>query len=196
MSFSDRRLGTSGLDPGAHGSSSPSSALGKSTLVESMQPVQRRASTAPTAAPAAEDGVHAAAAAGVSGAAGQLPFLDRIQASFGAHDVSHLKAHTDAAARRGAAAMGAQAFATGDRVAFAGAPDLHTAAHEAAHAVQQRAGVQLEGGVGAEGDAYERHADEVADLVVQGKSSEHVLDRLAGRGGGAGAAESTGPVQR
>jgi hypothetical protein len=192
MSFSDRRLGTTGLDPGAHGSRSNLSAPGKSSLVESMQPVQRRATTAP----AAEDGVHEAAAVGVNGSAGQLPFLDRIQASFGAHDVSHIKAHTDAAASRGAAAMGAQAFATGDRVAFAGTPDLHTAAHEAAHVVQQRAGVQLKGGVGAEGDAYERHADEAADLVVQGKSSEHVLDRLAGRGDGAGAAASAGPVQR
>ena len=82
--------------------------------------------------------------------------------------------------------MGASAFATGDRVAFADAPDLHTAAHEAAHVVQQRAGVQLKGGVGEVGDSYERHADAVADLVVQGKSAESLLDTTAG--GGAGAA--------
>jgi hypothetical protein len=61
-------------------------------------------------------------------------------------------------------------------VAFAGAPNLHTAAHEAAHVIQQRAGVQLKGGVGEVGDPYERHADAVADAVVQGKSSEALLD--------------------
>ena len=37
--------------------------------------------------------------------------------------------------------------------------DLHTTAHEAAHAVQGRAGAQLKGEVGQAGDAYERHAD-------------------------------------
>jgi hypothetical protein len=89
--------------------------------------------------------------------------------------------------------MGADAFAMGDHVAFAGAPDLHTAAHEAAHVVQQRAGVQLEGGVGEVGDAYEQHADAVADLVVQGKSSEALLDRYAG---GAGAGSGSRAIQR
>jgi hypothetical protein len=39
-------------------------------------------------------------------------------------------------------------YATGNHVAFKGAPNLHTAAHEAAHVVQQRGGVQLKGGVG------------------------------------------------
>jgi Domain of unknown function (DUF4157) len=193
MSFHGRRHGSSGSSPGAHAPLT-SSALGKSTLVQSIQTVQRKATAKAGAAPGAEADVHAAAADGVSGTAGRLPYRDQIQASFGAHDVSHVKAHTDEAASRGAAAMGAQAFATGDRVAFDGAPDLHTAAHEAAHVVQQRAGVHLKGGVGAEGDAYERHADEVADLVVQGKSSEHVLSRFAGGGGGSAAGSSA--VQR
>lgn len=35
-------------------------------------------------------------------------------------------------------ATGAEAFATGNHVAFASSPSLHTAAHEAAHVVQQR----------------------------------------------------------
>src|SRR5262249_27359282 len=51
---------------------------------------------------------------------------------------------------------------------------------EAAHVIQQRGGVQLKAGVGNAGDQYERHADTVADLVVQGKSSESLLDRFAG----------------
>jgi hypothetical protein len=79
--------------------------------------------------------------------------------------------------------MGAQAYATGNHVAFAAPPDLHTAAHEAAHVVQQRAGVQLKGGVGEAGDPYERNADAVADRVVQAKSAE---DLLPGPVGGAG----------
>ncbi len=59
-----------------------------------------------------------------------------------------------------------------------GATDLHTVAHEAARVVQQRAGVQLTGGVGEAGDPYERHADEIADRVVQGKSAESLLDAM------------------
>ncbi len=197
MTYQARRLGRSASNP-AHDAGPTSPVPGKGTLVQQLAPVQRRATADGAPAQLAPERVHAAAAAGVSGAAERLPHLDRIQASFGAHDVSHVQAHTDGAASRGAAAMGAQAFATGDHVAFAGTPDLHTAAHEAAHVVQQRAGVHLKGGVGAEGDAYERHADEVADLVVQGKSSEQALDRLAPRGDGgrASAAASAGPVQR
>jgi hypothetical protein len=78
--------------------------------------------------------------------------------------------------------MGAEAFATGNHVAFAGTPSLHTAAHEAAHVVQQRGGVQLKGGVGQVGDQYERHADAVADLVVRGESAEGLLGAYAPSG--------------
>ena len=82
--------------------------------------------------------------------------------------------------------MGAEAFATGSSIAFGTTPSLHTAAHEAAHVVQQRAGVSLQGGVGQSGDAYERHADEVADLVVQGRSAETTLDRMSGNAASTG----------
>lgn len=78
--------------------------------------------------------------------------------------------------------MGAEAYATGDQIAFKGAPDLHTAAHEAAHVVQQKHGVSLSGGVGKEGDSYEQHADRVADKVVRGESAEGELDKMAGGG--------------
>ena len=133
-------------------------------------PVQRHA-----AASAPADDVHAHAVRGTAGAGEQLPFLDRIQASFGPHDVGGVVAHTDSAAASAATAIGATAFATGNHVAFAGAPDLHTAAHEAAHVVQQRAGVHLKGGVGEVGDAYEQHADAVADRVVAGESAADLL---------------------
>jgi hypothetical protein len=128
--------------------------------------------------------VHAAAAQGISGSGGALPHAAQIQRSFGAYDVSHVTAHTDSAAAAGSAAMGAEAYATGSHVAFGGSPSLHTAAHEAAHVVQQQAGVSLSGGVGKSGDAYEQHADKVADAVVAGQSAEPLLAQMAGGGGG------------
>src|SRR5262245_43337154 len=88
-----------------------------------------------------------AAAHGASGQGAALPHLAAIQASFGAHDVSGVAAHVGGRAAEACDAMGAAAYASGGDVAFAAAPDLHTAAHEAAHIVQQRAGVSLYGGV-------------------------------------------------
>ncbi len=119
--------------------------------------------------------VHATANKGVSGSGGGIPHGDKIQAAFGSHDVSGVQAHTDSAASAANEQMGSQAFAKGEHVAFKGSPDLHTAAHEAAHVVQQRQGVNLQGGVGKSGDSYERNADAVADAVVQGKSAEGLL---------------------
>ena len=82
--------------------------------------------------------------------------------------------------------MGAEAYAMGNDVAFGGAPSLHTAAHEAAHVIQQQRGVQLKGGVGQTGDAYEQHADRAADAVVAGRSAEAILDAApSGSSGGA-----------
>ena len=130
--------------------------------------------------------LHAHADAGVAGAGGALPHHEQIQSSFGKHDVSGVQAHVGGAAAKASEAIGASAYATGNHVAFAGSPDLHTAAHEAAHVVQQRGGVHLKGGVGEEGDTYERHADAVADLVVQGKSAESLLGEHAPSGGGGG----------
>ncbi len=73
---------------------------------------------------------------GLSGAGGPLPHRERIQASFGRHDVSGVEAHTGGAAREANAALGAYAYTSGRTVAFDGAPSLHTAAHEAAHVIQ------------------------------------------------------------
>jgi hypothetical protein len=91
--------------------------------------------------------------------------------------------------------MGAHGFAIGNHVAFNGAPSLHTAAHEAAHVVQQRSGLQLSGGVGRVGDTYETHADAVAALVVGGQSAEGLLDTMAG-GEPSSVSSASGPVQR
>lgn len=140
------------------------------SILSDPAPVQRRARES-----AAGDDVHALAAEGTSGSPGSLPFMDQIQRSFGGHDVSGIKAHVGGPAADAARGMGATAFATGDHVAFASSPDLHTAAHEAAHVVQQRGGVQLKGGVGESGDTHEQHADAVADAVVHGRSAEALL---------------------
>lgn len=143
--------------------------------------IQRRAAGAPVI-----NHVHAAAAHGISGGGSGLPHQEQIQRAFGRHDVGQIQAHVGGAAAEGAAAMGAEAFATGHHVAFARSPDLHTAAHEAAHVIQQRAGVQLKGGVGEVGDTYERHADAVADAVVAGRSAESLLDTMSGGHGASG----------
>jgi hypothetical protein len=125
--------------------------------------------------------VHGIAAAGVAGAGTLLPHLDPIQRAFGPdHDVSGIEAHVGGAAGNAAAQLGARAYATGNDVAFAGTPDLHTAAHEATHVVQQRGGVQLKGGIGAEGDAHEAHADAVANRVVRGDSAAELLAPFRG----------------
>lgn len=142
----------------------------------------RGASFAEGAAALAPD-TQAVAQDGVSGAGGAPPHLEAVQRSFGGHDISGVRAHTGGKAAQAAGAIGAEAYATGNDVAFARGPDLHTAAHEYAHVVQQRAGVQLSGGVGRSGDRYEQHADQVADLVVSGRSAEGKLSELAGGGG-------------
>ncbi len=125
--------------------------------------------------------VRTRAAEGVSGSAGTLPHLAAIQHSFGPHDVSGVRAHVGSGAAAAAKDIGARAYAMGNDVAFAETPSLHTAAHEAAHVVQQRAGVSLPGGVGSVGDRYERQADAIADRVVQGKSAQDLLSAAAGQ---------------
>jgi hypothetical protein len=148
----------------------------------------------PSAAPARghPDQIHRVAEAGLAGAGGTLPHLDTIQRSFGHHDVRDVVSHVGGPAAAAAEGLNARAYASGDHVAFGETPDLHLAAHEAAHVVQQRAGVQLAGGIGEAGDRHEQHADAVADLVVRGASAERLLDELAHRGPGGGAAVQRG----
>jgi hypothetical protein len=147
----------------------------RATLDMDAHPVQRRASGA-----VAEQDIPRAAAVGITGSASALPHLAAIQRSFGAHDVTGIQAHVGGAAANASRAIGAEAYATGDHVAFARDPDLHTAAHEAAHVVQQRAGVHLKGGVGEVGDPYEQQADAIADRVVRGESAADILPAARG----------------
>jgi hypothetical protein len=139
-----------------------------------------------TGAPAAPGEEMDLARAGFKGDGGRLPHGDTIQAAFGPHDLSHARAHVAPEQSR---ALGAEAYAVGSDVAFSSAsPSLHTAAHEAAHVVQQASGVQLKGDVGQAGDAYERHADAVADRVVAGRSAADLLGPAAIPGARSGTA--------
>jgi len=130
--------------------------------------------------PAGPD-VQRLADAGVRGATASLPHLNRISQAFGpGHDLSGVRARVGGTGAAATQAMGAQAYATrGDRVAFAAAPSLRVAAHEAAHLVQQKGGLSLPGGVGRPGDAHERHADAVADRVASGRSASDLLQAYA-----------------
>jgi hypothetical protein len=178
-------------------SPAPVQAKAEEDAPEAVQAEAVQAEASGTRGPSPSPSVREAAKLGTSGASQPLPYLDAIQRSFGRHDVSGIEAHTDSKAAEGSREMGAAAFTTGKHVAFAGSPGLRTAAHEAAHVIQQRAGVQLEGGVGQVNDRYEQHADAVANLVVRGQSSASLLDRFAPPAGAEGAAPSAGEaVQR
>lgn len=118
-------------------------------------------------------------------ASSALPHSDRIQASFGRHDLSHVRTAIGGPARAASDRLSAAAFTSGDRIAFRDAPDLRLAAHESAHVVQQRGGAGLQTfrrDVSSPGDGWERHADRVAGAVVDGRSAEPLLDEVAARG--------------
>ncbi|HEY0388956.1 MAG TPA: DUF4157 domain-containing protein, partial [Gaiellales bacterium] len=189
MSYADKSRASQGSRPDVR---SHHPAPGKQTLVEQLVAgvVQPRAAGGHD--PNDENTVHAAASRGVATPAAPLPFSDTIQRAFGRHDVSSIHAHGGPEPAASAQAMGAEAYATGDHVVLGCGTDLHTVAHETAHVVQQRGGVQLKGGVGAAGDTYERHADAVADRVVAGRSAEDLLDA----GAASGACNPTQAVQR
>ena len=178
-------------DPGRRAPSS--SGPGKRSRAEGVArrgaPLVQRYAANPNATTASQ--IRETAQAGLSGGGGgALPHASAIQQSFGRHDVGSISAHVGGRAGEAAEAMGAEAYATGSSVAFRKSPDLHTTAHEAAHVVQQRAGVSLAGGVGSVGDRHEQHADAVADRVVRGESAESLLDQYGG-----GASAGAGQVQ-
>jgi Zn-dependent peptidase ImmA (M78 family) len=140
------------------------------------------------------------ARAGVASAESTLPYAALIQDSFGHHDIGTTKAQIEGEGTTASEAIAAKAYAHGDRVAFASSPDLHTAAHEAAHVVQQRAGRAPAGGLDTPGDQFEQEANLVADAVVAGGSAEAMLDSIVTPGGASVAPsvqrDSDTPTQR
>jgi len=107
------------------------------------------------------------------------------------HDFSQVRIHTDAHAAQAASTVAARAFTVNHDIVFGVgeyAPQTESGrrllSHELTHVVQQQAGVHLKNGVGQAGDAYETHADAVADLVVNGKQAGPLLDQVPGSAGG------------
>jgi hypothetical protein len=163
-----------------------------SSFLSTDDPVQQKAAPGTRSD---QRNVGTIARAGLSGARSKLPHADTIQPAFGSHDVSHIQAGVGGTAGQAAADIGAKAYASGDKVAFrSGETDLHTAAHEAAHVVQQRSG-KVPDGMGQAGDHFEQHADAVADKVVAGESAEPLLDEMGG-GGATGSGVQRKAIQR
>lgn len=121
--------------------------------------------------------IQGAAKQGTQGSPSPFPHFDAIQQSFGGYDLSQVSAFSNAPAKKTAETLGAEAYTMGNNVVFNGQPSLHTAAHEAAHVIQQRTG-NAPRGVGQSGDNHEAHADAVADRVVRGESAEPMLSSL------------------
>lgn len=117
----------------------------------------------------------AAARKGTEGPGSPLPYKDDMEKAFGA-DLSGVKAHTGPKARGSAQAMGANAYAKGNDVAFGTAePDRALVGHEVAHTIQQSGGatpgVQQKdaGGEGDSGSSAEVQADAAGKAVAAGK---------------------------
>ena len=103
------------------------------------------------------------------------------------HDFSQVRVHTGAHASESAQALNAIAYTGNSNIVFAEGhyqpasnEGRRLLAHELAHVVQQHASVGLKDALGQAGDAYERHAEAVANLVVDGKQAEPLLDQIAG----------------
>jgi hypothetical protein len=128
---------------------------------------------------------HAIARYGTGENASRFPHLDQIQRSFGPrHDINAVNAYVGDRAAEATQQLGAEAYTIGERVAFRTAPSLRTAAHEAAHVVQQRHGIRASGGVaGSKGDVCEALAEAVADRVVAGLPCEDILGENLGAAG-------------
>lgn len=123
------------------------------------------------------------ARSGLAAAHTALPHRATLQPLFGDYDLSGIRAAVGGSAERSGRSLGASAFAQGERIGFQRTPDLFTAAHEAAHVIQQRSGRVPASHQGSPGDALERHADSVASLVASGQSAVPALDRMT-RGAG------------
>lgn len=122
--------------------------------------------------------VRAVAEQATRGTSSTFPHHERIQQSFGRYDISDLAAHRDTHAHGATTLLQNRAFAYGRHVAFGGRTDLFTATHEAVHTLQQRAGVDIDRGVGYDDDHHERDANSIAGQVVRGRSVEASLDRI------------------
>ncbi|MFD7135572.1 DUF4157 domain-containing protein [Streptomyces sp. NPDC059894] len=141
------------------------------------------------------------------------PVRQDMEARLGA-DFSDVRLHTDAAARRSAADVGARAYTSGSHVVIGdGGGDPHTLAHELTHVIQQRQGpvAGTDNGSGLRvsdpSDRFERAAEENARRVMSepapavqravadtpapaaGDAAGHVVQRMNNGGTTTGPAE-------
>lgn len=119
------------------------------------------------------------------------------------HPFDDVRIHTDGAASHAAHGLHADAFTVGRDVYFdEGRYQPGTAVgdrllgHELTHVVQQRAGLSLVDGLGRPGDAYERQADQIGDLVARGQSAQSALGQGTQVARTSIAPSSTSAVQR
>jgi hypothetical protein len=113
-------------------------------------------------------------AGAVSGSSTALPHKASMEQSFGAN-LGQVEAHVGTPeAKQGLAALGAEAAASGNKVAFMDStPSVKTVAHETAHVVQaQGAGHSTPATLSSPTQASEREADAAADAVSSGRASQ------------------------
>lgn len=121
----------------------------------------------------------AGAGADLNGVVGQatqgggspIPHKAAMETAFG-RSFDDVKAHTGGAAAGANKALGSEAFATGNDIAFkGGSPSKELVAHELTHVVQQggkAGGVQHKMTLGSSSSSFEQEADQVASTVAGG----------------------------
>lgn len=105
---------------------------------------------------------------GVSGSGDSIPHADTLRPVFPDVDLSTINAHTGPRARDATDRLGAEAYATGDAIAFRRSPSRSLVAHEVVHVLQQRSARRDPSAVGQEGDRFERAANSRASRVTAG----------------------------
>ncbi|MGP3998777.1 eCIS core domain-containing protein [Streptomyces sp. 8N706] len=130
------------------------------------------------------------------------PVKEEMEARLGA-DFSDVRLHTDAAARRSAAELGARAYTSGNHVVIgADGGDKRTLAHELTHVIQQRTGpvTGTDNGSGLKvsdpEDRFERAAEANAIRAMSGPVPHENRQGLAGEGGREPAQRTELPIQR
>ena len=140
---------------------------------------------------------------GFSGSAGQIPYRQEMEKSFG-HDFSSVKSYTDGPARKASSDLGAHAYTMGDSVAFKSSnPDKATVAHELTHVVQNAGGgpARKATGDGIE-TAGEAEAEAVEAAVAAGRPASSAMSSTGGGGlarksdGEGPALKALGPIAR
>ncbi len=114
--------------------------------------------------------VQSAAEHGVASGGSSIPHKSSMEAAFGM-SFDNVTAHTGSSAASASRSIGADAYTSGNSIAFAAAPSKSLVAHELTHVVQQGAGAVPSGMVGTSGDSFEREADSVAATVASGGST-------------------------